>query len=149
MKIFSPIDNKYLKQMTECQIQMAKETEGMNLNENTVFEGMSEVIHNQARGKYYLAVENEKLLGMLLVIPEWSDWRAKEVWWIHSVYIYPEYRGKKIYSEIYQHLKNRILDNDQVAGLRLYVDKTNSKAIKVYRALGMTDEHYALFEWMK
>ena len=36
-----------------------------------------------------------------------------------------------------------------VRGLRLYVDKRNDKAKKVYEALGMNGEHYALYEWMK
>lgn len=149
MKIISPNNSDYLKQMVKCQIEMAKETEGLNLNENLVFKGMSEVINNPNRGKYYLALEDDILLGMLMVIPEWSDWRAKEVWWIHSVYIYPQYRGNKIYKAMYNYLKERALENENVAGLRLYVDKTNTKAIKVYRALEMTDEHYALFEWLK
>ena len=34
-------------------------------------------------------------------------------------------------------------------GLRLYVEKKNQPAQKVYRKLGMSDEHYHLFEWMK
>jgi ribosomal protein S18 acetylase RimI-like enzyme len=39
--------------------------------------------------------------------------------------------------------------NDSIRGIRLYVDKTNTKAMKVYEKLGMNGEHYGLFEWMK
>jgi len=39
--------------------------------------------------------------------------------------------------------------NPEVAGLRLYVDKTNHSAIEVYHKIGMTNRHYDLFEWMK
>ena len=34
-------------------------------------------------------------------------------------------------------------------GIRLYVDKRNAAARAVYERLGMTREHYELFEWMK
>ena len=33
-------------------------------------------------------------------------------------------------------------------GLRLYVDNTNARAQKVYAALGMTGDHYRVFEDM-
>ena len=37
----------------------------------------------------------------------------------------------------------------KLRGLRLYVDKTNTRAQKVYENLGMNGEHYHLYEWMK
>jgi len=33
--------------------------------------------------------------------------------------------------------------------VRLYVDKRNAAAQRVYERLGMTREHYDLFEWLK
>ena len=42
-----------------------------------------------------------------------------------------------------------VRESDQYAGLRLYVDKTNLRAIDVYQKLGMSDEHYHLYEWLK
>ncbi len=35
------------------------------------------------------------------------------------------------------------------AGIRLYVDASNEKAMGVYKAVGMDGEHYRTFEWMK
>jgi len=40
-------------------------------------------------------------------------------------------------------------NSDSIRGLRLYVDKRNIKAQKVYDAIGMTGEHYTTYEWMK
>ena len=43
-----------------------------------------------------------------------------------------------------------IVDEDEgLVGLRLYVDKRNTGAQGTYEALGMTREHYHLYEWMK
>lgn len=150
MNIITPTDTKYLAQMAQCQIDMAWETEEFKLDKDLITRGIAEVINNPHRGKYYLAIdENEELMGMLLTMPEWSDWRCAEVTWIHSVYVYPKYRAQGIYKAMYSHLKTLVETSDNHAGLRLYVDKTNAKAIEVYKKLGMSDEHYALFEWLK
>lgn len=149
MKIITPLDTHYLEKMAKCQIDMALETENFILKKELITAGVKEVIENPNRGKYYLAIdENENLMGMLLTMPEWSDWRCAEVTWIHSVYVYPDYRGQGIYKAMYLHLKDIVENDDKYAGLRLYVDKSNPKAIEVYKKLGMSDEHYTLFEWL-
>ena len=50
---------------------------------------------------------------------------------------------------MYDALKAIVNENDQYKGIRLYVEKTNLKAQKVYDAIGMTREHYDLYEWLK
>jgi ribosomal protein S18 acetylase RimI-like enzyme len=150
MKIISPTDEIYLEQMVQSQISLALETEDEVLNSDTVSKGVASVIRNPHKGRYYLALDdNEQFMGMLLTIPEWSDWRCAEVLWIHSVYILPEFRGKKIFKNLYENIKSEVNDNDELAGIRLYVDKTNTTAIDVYKKIGMSDEHYSLFEWLK
>ena len=42
-----------------------------------------------------------------------------------------------------------VRNSDKYAGLRLYVDKTNTSAQEVYTRLGMSKEHYELYEWLK
>ena len=44
---------------------------------------------------------------------------------------------------------DRVEQSPGLAGLRLYVDKTNRVAQQVYDALGMTAEHYDLYEWLE
>ena len=71
------------------------------------------------------------------------------VYWIHSVYVLPEFRKKGVFKTMYLYLKNIVLKDKNIVGLRLYVDKTNANARKVYETMGMDDGHYLLFEWMK
>ncbi len=82
-------------------------------------------------------------------VPEWSDWRNGTVWWIHSVYVEPSLRGRGTYSGLYRHVQALVTQDESLRGLRLYVDRRNASAQKVYSKLGMSDEHYQLFEWMK
>ncbi len=131
------------------QAQMARETENLSLDLPTVTLGVSAVFDDPAKGKYWVAEIGDEVAGCLLTVPEWSDWRNGTVLWIHSVYVLPQFRGQGVYRALYQHLKTMVSESRDLRGLRLYVDKTNEAAQKVYRALGMDGEHYQLFEWMK
>ena len=140
---------EHLTELVQFQKEMALETEDLALDESTLMNGMKAVINDPSKGKYYLAWIDDKLVGMLLTIKEWSDWRAKNVIWIHSVYILPDYRAQGIFKKMYLALKEKVEDNPALyAGLRLYVDKTNQEASYVYEKLGMTKEHYDLYEWL-
>lgn len=50
---------------------------------------------------------------------------------------------------MYAHIQNLVKENENIRGIRLYVDKTNIGAQKTYENTGMNGEHYQLFEWMK
>lgn len=150
MQIIKVQDLDYLETIVKFQMDMALETEGLKLSQQTLTSGVSEVISNPSRGHYYIAKNSDdEVAGMLLTVPEWSDWRNAEVVWIHSVFIPKEFRGQKVYKEMYQHLKSMVQNSNDYCGIRLYVDKTNKNAIEVYKKLGMSDEHYQLFEWLK
>ncbi len=131
------------------QIAMAYETEQLELDKESVSEGVYNVLRDVQKGRYFVAQWNEETVGSLLITKEWSDWRNRWILWIQSVYVLPEHRGKGIFKSLYNHVKTLAAEDKEVAGLRLYVDKTNKTAIKVYRKLGMDGDHYKVFEWMK
>lgn len=130
------------------QIQMALETEGIELNLERITNGVKGVFENPHRGTYYVALHDGAPIASLLVTTEWSDWRNTEVWWIQSVYVIPQMRGKGVYKMMYQYLQNLAIEKN-VAGIRLYVDQTNTNATQVYQKLGMSGHHYNLFEWLR
>ncbi len=136
--------------IADYQVRMAFETEnGLKLDPPTVNLGVTAVMDDPSKGKYWLAEVDGKVVGCLLTVPEWSDWRNGTVLWIHSVYVHPDYRKYGVYKSLYGHLKQMVSESKELRGLRLYVDKTNLNAQKVYESLGMSGEHYHLFEWMK
>lgn len=135
--------------IAEFQVAMAKETEDLALDPETCREGVRAVFDDPAKGRYYVAAVEGRVAGTLLITYEWSDWRNGTVWWIQSVYVAPEHRGRKLYSGLYGFVRTLAASDPSVRGIRLYVDKQNRTAQKAYAALGMSDEHYHLFEWMK
>ena len=135
--------------VVEFQLAMAWETEQLQLDEPTVVKGVAAVFSDPAKGTYYVAELNGKVVGSLLTTFEWSDWRNGTVLWIQSVYVQPEFRKRSIFSHLYKHVQELVASNPDLRGIRLYADKTNTSAHNVYEHLGMTAEHYQMFEWMK
>ena len=131
------------------QVSMAKETEQIDLDRDIVNKGVNAVFNSPEKGIYFVSESENKIIASLLITFEWSDWRNGNVYWIHSIYVLPEFRKKGVFKTMYLHLKNIAQMDENIRGLRLYVDKTNINAQKVYEIMGMDGDHYMLFEWMK
>ncbi len=135
--------------LVNSQLQMARETEEIQLDRPTVVRGVKALFDAPAKGRYWLAEINDKPAGCLLTVPEWSDWRNGTVLWIHSLYVWPDHRGQGVFRKLYEHLRRMVEADESLKGLRLYVDKSNAAARRIYEALGMDGEHYQTYEWMK
>lgn len=83
------------KAMVEFNQAMALETEGKTLDSQILTSGVEAVFGDDKKGFYVVAEDDGKIVGGLMVTFEWSDWRNGWFWWIQSVYILPEYRGKE------------------------------------------------------
>ena len=133
------------EEIARFQVAMAMESEGIALDEERVCRGVRAVLDDEAKGRYVIALLGGKVVACLMITREWSDWNCCWCWWIQSVYVLPEYRGRGIYKAMY----NKVLDlakADGVSQIRLYVDKDNSTAQTVYKKLGMAECHYCLYE---
>jgi ribosomal protein S18 acetylase RimI-like enzyme len=125
---------------------MAKETEGIDLSVDTVSAGVSALLKQPQYGFYLVAEINGEVVAGLMITYEWSDWRDGLFWWIQSVYVVPAHRGKGIYKRLYAEVKHRAMEEGNVCGFRLYVEKQNQQAQQTYRALGMEETRYKVFE---
>ncbi len=132
--------------ITDFNVKMALETEELSLDPNIVLAGVFNVFNDPAKGFYLVAEAQEQVVACLMITYEWSDWRNATWWWIQSVYVHPDMRGQRVYKQMYQYLKRQVKADPALCGLRLYVDKRNLRAQKVYQNLGMTREHYELYE---
>ena len=141
-------NNRDAEAIIDFQKKMAWETEKLKLVPDTVEKGVNAVFANKALGQYWIAEEDGNTIASLLITYEWSDWRNSNVWWFQSVYVVPDYRRKGIFRSMYNHIKDEA-DKQNIAGLRLYVETKNTRAQRTYEALGMQNEHYTMFEWMK
>ncbi len=125
---------------------MAMETEGRFLDTDTLKQGTQAVFDSPEKGYYLVAEADGEVVGSLLCMEEWSDWRGATFWWIQSVYVRPDWRRKGIYRRLHNWVYEAALAADGVCGVRLYVDKENHIAQETYMSLGMSKTNYDLYE---
>lgn len=138
-----------VEKLISFQMSMADETEDIVLDKSILTRGIHALFSDPAKGKYLVAVNQNQVVGCLMLTYEWSDWRNGTVLWIQSVYVEKSNRGKGVYKCLYDFVKEEVKQSLRFRGIRLYVDKGNAAAQQVYEKLGMNGDHYMLYEWMK
>lgn len=143
IRIANPDD---IDSLVDFNQKMAVETEGKHLDNSVLRKGVEAVFEDKDKGFYVVADDDGAIAGGLMVTYEWSDWRNKWFWWIQSVYIVPDARGKGVYRQMYDFVKAKAGENGSVCGYRLYVEKENLAARGVYERVGMSASHYLMYE---
>ena len=124
---------------------MARETEGRELDRRTLSKGVERLLKQPARGRYFVAERDGEIVGQLMITTEWSDWRNGEIWWLQSVYVSKRLRREGVYRRLHEYVRD-LARQQKVIGLRLYVERDNEPAQETYRALGMGESSYLMFE---
>lgn len=125
---------------------LAEESEGRCPDEKILARGVERALARPEMCRYWLAVEDGAVLGQTMVTYEWSDWRDGVVWWLQSVYVVPDARGRGVFRALYQHVSSLAKNDPDVCGLRLYVETDNDRAQRVYTKLGMKRTGYLVLE---
>ena len=131
--------------IAQFQLDMAMESEGIQLDRDRLLSGISAVVTDKERGLYFLAMTDGKCVGSLMLTKEWSDWNNGWYWWIQSVFVKPAYRGMRVFHTLYESVRQAAIEEHAIA-LRLYVDKSNVQAQHVYQKVGMQESHYLMYE---
>jgi len=126
--------------------RMAEETEGVALDPALVVPGTRAVLQDASLGRYFVAEVAGRPVGQLMITYEWSDWRNGVFWWIQSVYVEPDHRGRGVFSALYRHVAGRAAASPDACGIRLYVDRGNRRAQGVYARLGLHSTNYDVME---
>ena len=129
---------------------MALETESRRLDLATLRTGTLAILESPEYGFYVVAELPEgrrhKPVGQLMITYEWSDWRNGVFWWIQSVYVDPDHRGRGAFRALHNHVFLKAKADPRVCGLRLYVERENHRAQTVYQRVGFCPSVYRVFE---
>lgn len=129
--------------LVDFNVAMARETEARELDQTVLKRGVEAVFRDPHRGSYFVAERDGGIAGCLLITREWSDWRNGDWWWIQSVYVHPAHRRHGVFRALYAEVERRARAAGAV-GLRLYVERDNTRAQQTYRSLGMEAEPYRM-----
>ena len=125
---------------------MALETEHKALDSATLRAGVEAALADARLGFYLVAECGGEIAGCLMITYEWSDWRDGVWWWLQSVYVAEPYRRRGVFRALYADVERRLRRAPEAIGLRLYVERDNAHAQGTYRALGMHETDYRLYE---
>ncbi|WP_321478257.1 GNAT family N-acetyltransferase [uncultured Paludibaculum sp.] len=143
IRLADPADAEFL---VRGNASMALETEHLSLDLDRLRDGVHALFDDTSRGLYYIAEVNGRRAGQMMITYEWSDWRNGVFWWIQSVWVEPELRGRGIFKALYAHVEALARANQGVCGLRLYVEQDNERAQATYERCGMKRTAYQMFE---
>jgi GNAT superfamily N-acetyltransferase len=132
--------------IADFNLRLAKETENLELNQQTVLAGVSAILNDAGKGLYFLAEQAGRIAGQSMITYEWSDWRNGNIWWLQSVYVHPEFRSRGVFRSLFNHLTELARSRSDVAALRLYMHHDNATARQTYEKLGMKTAGYEVFE---
>jgi ribosomal protein S18 acetylase RimI-like enzyme len=132
--------------IAEFNIRLAQETEDKSLDLQRVRPGVEALLVQGERGRYFVAELGGAIVGQLMITYEWSDWRNGVFWWIQSVYVVPEARRTGIFAALYAHIKALAGAEQDVCGIRLYVENQNQRAQQTYEKVGMSKTSYQIME---
>jgi ribosomal protein S18 acetylase RimI-like enzyme len=132
--------------ITDFNLRLAMETEGLRLDPPLVKAGVSALLADPAKGIYFVAESSGMIAGQLMITYEWSDWRNGNSWWIQSVYVRQEFRRMGVFRRLFTHLEKLAREQPDVRSLRLYMHVDNLSARRTYEKLGMHQTKYEVFE---
>ncbi len=151
------------EQIAQFNEHTAWVTEARRLDPATARAGALRVLTDPSKG-FYLVAETcdsaedargiaapdageAQIVGSCMVTLEWSDWSNRDIWWLQSVYVVPEYRSRGVFRALYSAVRERCIADPLAAPkVRLYVEKENLAAQAVYSKVGMSEARYLFFE---
>ena len=134
------------RHVVDFNIRLALESEHLQLDSGVLTAGVHAALADSVKARYFLACRGAEVVGQLMHTYEWSDWRNGMIWWLQSVYVVPEHRGRGVFRALFEHLNAEAQADPGVVGLRLYVEDENHRAKEVYCRLGLKPGGYSVME---
>ncbi len=133
-----------LDQLVEFTAAEAREAEGHTKETKTLMNGIKTALEEHSIAMYWVLMnQHNEQVGSASALKEWSDWNAGYYWWIQSMYIRPDYRGKGYMELLLDAIKSEMKEQNGLE-LRLYVHENNQSAIRAYRKANFTFSKYRI-----
>ena len=133
-----------LERLVSFAVAEANEAEGISKTHERVRKGIKKALQEDSIAVYWILEQNNtEVVGNISVVKEWSNWNAGYYWWIQSIYVLPEFRGRGLMQKLIQTVK-QAARKEKALDLRLYVHKANKRAIHAYRKTGFSDSDYKI-----
>lgn len=135
-----------LEKLVAFTLAEAADSEAAAKDPVQVTKGVLAGLEHEETARYWVLEDEEgAVIGSTSVVREWSDWSAGYYWWIQSMYLKPQYRGRGLMKLLLDEVQSTARAEDAVE-VRLYVHKDNAPAIRAYRKYGFQDSDYRIMQ---
>ena len=132
--------------IAEFNSALAIETEHKRLDPEVIRRGVARALAERELCRYFVAETGGQVVGQAMVTFELTDWRDGVLWWFQSVYVVEASRGQGVFRALFDHILSLAQAESDVRGLRLYVERDNTRAQRVYEQLGLAPSGHLVYE---
>lgn len=137
-KISAKDKNEYLSMAKEFYSSPAV---SHNIPAQFIEKTFEELMKSDTYADCIIFEDNENVLGYCLLAKTFSQEAGGYVIWIEEIFIKEKYRSNGVGKKFFEYLK----ENYTFSRLRLETEKSNNKAIKLYKSLGFQELEYLQF----
>jgi GNAT superfamily N-acetyltransferase len=140
---------KDLSYLVEFTAEEAREAEDCIKIPDTLEKGIKKALEDDSVAIYWVLVDGmDTPVGSVSALKEWSDWNAGYYWWIQSMYLTPNQRGKGRMALLLDAVKCK-MEQQKGLELRLYVHEDNKAAIRAYEKAEFVHSQYKIMTLSK
>jgi GNAT superfamily N-acetyltransferase len=132
--------------IVDFNCRLAEETEHKRLDLETITRGVRRALAQPGLCRYWVAESGGAIIGQSMITVELTDWRDGVLWWFQSVYVAEPYRGQGVFRALFEHIAAAAKAEPDVRGLRLYVERENERAQRVYEQMGLQPSGHLVYE---
>ena len=130
--------------LIEFILEEALASEGSIKDSKKLEKGIRTALEDDSVAMYWVLVDDsDNPVGGISALWEWSDWNAGYYWWIQSMYLAPDHRGKD-YMPLLIDAVTAEMEKQNGLELRLYVHKGNERAIAAYQKASFEKSPYEI-----
>lgn len=133
-----------LQKLVAFTLEEAREAEGLDKDADCVRRGVSAGLEDPSVATYWVAESSDgEIVASTSAVREWSNLNGGYYWWVQSMYIVPERRGRGLVDL----LLDTVAEEARAAGavdLRLYAHGSNGRALDAYRRCGFEETEYVI-----
>lgn len=125
-------------------LQEAREAEGIEKGADAVRRGVQAGLEDPTLARYWVAESADgRIIASISVVTEWSNFHGGEYWWVQSLFIVPEHRGRGVVEALLDHVA-RAAREAAALDLRLYAHQSNRRALQAYKRCGFETAPYTI-----
>jgi L-amino acid N-acyltransferase YncA len=122
----------------------AREAEELEKDVEGIRRGVSAGLKDPSAATYWVAESADgEIVASTSAVREWSNFNGAYYWWVQSLFIVPEHRGRGLVDL----LLDTVAEAAHAAGavdLRLYAHGANERALDAYRRCGFEETPYVI-----